>query len=58
MKNNLVADKMSASNGGIPSEEEKNFFNSVQLPFPEIVDGNINTLQFLESSKGVVGLIG
>lgn len=49
---------MSASNGGIPSEEESNFFNSVQLPFPEVIDGKIDTLQFLESSKGVVGLIG
>jgi hypothetical protein len=49
---------MSASNGGIHSEEEKNFFNSVQIPFPDVTDGKINTLQFLESSKGVVGLIG
>ncbi|XP_069684439.1 pleckstrin homology domain-containing family A member 8 [Periplaneta americana] len=48
---------MSASNGGIPFEEERNFFNSVQLPFPEVIDGKINTVQFLESSKGVVGLI-
>lgn len=49
---------MSAPNGGVPSEEARNFFNSVQLPFPEVVDGKINTLQFLESSKGVVGLVG
>lgn len=49
---------MSASNGGVRSEEEKNFFNSVQLPFPEVIDGKINTVQFLESSKGVVGLVG
>ncbi|XP_023716242.1 pleckstrin homology domain-containing family A member 8 isoform X3 [Cryptotermes secundus] len=48
---------MSASNGGVRSEDEKNFFNSVQLPFPEVIDGKINTLQFLESSKGVVGLV-
>lgn len=48
---------MSASNGGVRCEEEKNFFNSVQLPFPEVIDGKINTLQFLESSKGVVGLV-
>jgi len=57
-KHNEIADKMSAPNGGVPSEEARNFFNSVQLPFPEIVDGKINTLQFLESSKGVVGLVG
>lgn len=56
--NSLVAEKMSASNGGVRSEEEKNFFNSVQLPFPEVIDGKINTLQFLESSKGVVALVG
>jgi hypothetical protein len=49
---------MSASNGGVRSEEGKNFFNSVQLPFPEVIDGKINTLQFLESSEGVVGLVG
>ena len=49
---------MSAPNGGVPSEEARNYFNSVQLPFPEVVDGKINTLQFLESSKGVVGLVG
>lgn len=49
---------MSAPNGGIPSEEEKNFFNSVQIPFPEVIDGKIDTLQFLESSKGVASLIG
>ncbi|KDR21924.1 Glycolipid transfer protein [Zootermopsis nevadensis] len=48
---------MSAPNGGIPSEEEKNFFNSVQIPFPEVIDGKIDTLQFLESSKGVASLI-
>lgn len=53
-----IVDKMSAPNGGVPSEETRNFFNSVQLPFPEVVDGKINTLQFLESSKGVVGLVG
>lgn len=57
-KHNEIADKMSAPNGGVPSEEAKNFFNSVQLPFPEVVDGKINTLPFLESSKGVVGLVG
>jgi hypothetical protein len=49
---------MSASNGGVWCEEEKNFFNSVQLPFPEVIDRKINTLQFLEASKGVVDLVG
>jgi hypothetical protein len=49
---------MSASNGGVRTEEETNFFNSVQLPFPDVIDGKINTLQFLESSKGVVSLVG
>jgi hypothetical protein len=53
-----ITDKMSAPNGGVPAEEARNYFNSVQLPFPEVVDGKINTLQFLESSKGVVGLVG
>jgi hypothetical protein len=49
---------MSASNGGVISEEEKNCFNSMKLLFPEVIDGKINTLQFLESSTGVVGLVG
>jgi hypothetical protein len=57
-KRNDIADKMSASNGGVPSEEARNFFNSVNLSFPEVIDGKINTIQFLESSKGVVGLVG
>jgi hypothetical protein len=49
---------MSAANGGVPSEEAKTYFSSVQLLFPEVIDGKINTLQFLESSRGVVGLVG
>ena len=49
---------MSASNGGIPSEEDNNFFNCVQACFPDVIDGKINTCQFLESSRGVVGLVG
>ncbi|GFG33571.1 hypothetical protein Cfor_03466 [Coptotermes formosanus] len=48
---------MSAANGGVPSEEAKTYFSSVQLLFPEVIDGKINTLQFLESSRGVVGLV-
>ncbi|KAK7873111.1 hypothetical protein R5R35_006341 [Gryllus longicercus] len=48
---------MSASNGGVLSEENKNFFTAVQQPFPEILDGKINTAHFLESSRGVVVLV-
>lgn len=49
---------MTASNGGIPSDEIKNYFNSIQSPFPVIVEGKIDTQQFLEASRGVVSLIG
>lgn len=49
---------MTASNGGIPSDEIKNYFNSIQSPFPALVDGKIDTQQFLEASRGVVSLIG
>jgi len=48
---------MTASNGGIPSDEVKNYFNSVQCPFPEPVNGKIDTLQFLEASRGVASLV-
>ncbi|PSN33678.1 Pleckstrin domain-containing family A member 8, partial [Blattella germanica] len=43
--------------GEFLSNEDEIFFNSVQLSFPEVIDGQINTWQFLESSKGVVRLI-
>lgn len=49
---------MSAPNGGPLSEEEKTFFNTTQRHFPSVVDGQINTCEFLESSKDVVFLIG
>lgn len=49
---------MTASNGGIPSDEIKNYFNSIQSPFPVPVDGKIDTQQFLEAARGVVSLIG
>lgn len=49
---------MTASNGGIPSDEIKNYFNSIQSPFPVVVEGKIDTQQFLEASRGVVSLIG
>lgn len=49
---------MTASNGGIPSDEIKNYFNSIQSPFPVVVDGKIDTQQFLEASRGVVSLVG
>ncbi|RZF34328.1 hypothetical protein LSTR_LSTR008867 [Laodelphax striatellus] len=48
---------MSASNGGLPSEEGKNFFTTVQAPFPDLTDGKINTVQYLEACKGVVELV-
>ncbi|XP_063239115.1 pleckstrin homology domain-containing family A member 8 [Bacillus rossius redtenbacheri] len=48
---------MSASNGGITSEDEKNFFSSVQHPFPDVENGKVPTLHFLEASKGVVALV-
>lgn len=49
---------MTALNGGIPSDEVKNYFNSVQLPFPVPLNGKVDTIQFLEASRGVVSLIG
>lgn len=49
---------MTASNGGIPSDEVKNYFNSIQSPFPDSIDGKVDTIQFLEASRGVVSLIG
>ncbi|XP_046681085.1 glycolipid transfer protein [Homalodisca vitripennis] len=48
---------MTASNGGIPSEDIKNYFNSVQTPFPIPNEGKIDTIQFLEAARGVVSLI-
>uniref|UniRef100_A0A1B6K9P3 Glycolipid transfer protein domain-containing protein n=1 Tax=Graphocephala atropunctata TaxID=36148 RepID=A0A1B6K9P3_9HEMI len=48
---------MTASNGGIPSDDIKNYFNFVQTPFPSPVEGKIDTIQFLEATKGVVSLI-
>ncbi|CAG2057010.1 unnamed protein product [Timema podura] len=48
---------MSASNGGLPSESEKTFFTTTQMPFPDILNGKVHTQQFLEASKGVVALV-
>lgn len=49
---------MTALNGGIPSDEIKNYFYSIQSPFPLPAEGKIETQQFLEASRGVVSLIG
>ncbi|PSN53049.1 hypothetical protein C0J52_03966 [Blattella germanica] len=44
---------MSVSN----RSSENNFFNSEQTPFPEVINGKIDTSKFLESSKVVVCLV-
>lgn len=48
---------MSVSNGGLQSEVN-NYFNTLQTPFPSPIEGKLDTLQFLDASKGVVSLIG
>jgi hypothetical protein len=49
---------MSAPNGGMKNEGET-FFTSIQRPFPDLSSaGKIDTVQFLEASKGVVSLVG
>lgn len=35
-----------------------NFFSTVQKPFPDIEDGKINTLEFIDAARGVVTLVG
>lgn len=40
------------------SSQGQNFFKNVQVPFPEPVDGKIDTPRFLEAAKCIVSLIG
>lgn len=47
---------MSSTSCSLPSQGQ-NFFNTVQVPFPELDDGKIDTFQFLEAAKCVVSLI-
>lgn len=47
---------MPPTNVNLPSQG-RNFFNTIQVPFPEFIGGKINTFQFLEAAKCVISLI-
>ncbi|XP_049808139.1 glycolipid transfer protein [Schistocerca nitens] len=48
---------MSSPTNKASSHGRKNFFTTVQVPFPDVIEGKINTSNFLEASKGVVELV-
>lgn len=41
----------------LPVENEKRYSTIFQSPFPEPINGKINTCQFLDAAKGLVGLL-
>lgn len=49
---------MSASNGGLPSENTSTIFTVSYTRFPHVEDDKINTNDFLEASKSVVNIVG